>query len=68
MRGGDAAARYPMQANTVAVDRSRSPSGLTFALRFNATVKDADGDYTLRTVATIVKDDQDRHHEKCPMQ
>ena len=24
-------------------------------------VKDADGEYTLRTVATIIKDDQDRY-------
>jgi branched-chain amino acid transport system substrate-binding protein len=30
-------------------------------------VKDADGKLTLKTVATIVKDDQDRHHKKCKM-
>jgi branched-chain amino acid transport system substrate-binding protein len=30
-------------------------------------VKDADGSLSLKTVATIVKDDQDRFHEKCPM-
>jgi branched-chain amino acid transport system substrate-binding protein len=30
-------------------------------------VKDADGKLTLKTVATIVKDDQDRHHTKCKM-
>jgi branched-chain amino acid transport system substrate-binding protein len=30
-------------------------------------VKDADGALSLKTVATIVKDDQDRFHEKCPM-
>jgi branched-chain amino acid transport system substrate-binding protein len=24
-------------------------------------------DYVLKTVATIVKDDQDRFHDKCPM-
>ena len=30
-------------------------------------VKDADGQLSLKTVATIVKDDQDRFHEKCPM-
>ncbi len=30
-------------------------------------VKDASGEYTLRTVGTIVKDDQDRYHDKCPM-
>ncbi|HET9716961.1 MAG TPA: ABC transporter substrate-binding protein [Pseudolabrys sp.] len=30
-------------------------------------VKDAKGDYVLKTVATIVKDDQDRFHDKCPM-
>src|SRR6185437_12011116 len=30
-------------------------------------VKDAKGDYVLRTVATIVKNDQDRFHDKCPM-
>jgi branched-chain amino acid transport system substrate-binding protein len=30
-------------------------------------VKDADGMLTLKTVATIVKDSQDRHHQKCPM-
>jgi branched-chain amino acid transport system substrate-binding protein len=31
------------------------------------TVKDADGNFTLRTVATILKDDQDQFHDKCPM-
>jgi len=30
-------------------------------------VKDADGNYTLKTAATILKDDQDRFHDKCPM-
>ncbi len=30
-------------------------------------VKNADGSYSLHTVATIVKDDQDRFHDKCPM-
>jgi branched-chain amino acid transport system substrate-binding protein len=30
-------------------------------------VKDADGMLSLKTVATIVKDDQDRFHDKCPM-
>ena len=30
-------------------------------------VKDADGAMTLKTVATIVKDSQDRFHDKCPM-
>src|SRR6202521_1926484 len=30
-------------------------------------VKDADGTLALKTVATIVKDDQDRFHDKCPM-
>jgi branched-chain amino acid transport system substrate-binding protein len=30
-------------------------------------VKDGDGVLTLKTVATIVKDDQDRFHDKCPM-
>jgi branched-chain amino acid transport system substrate-binding protein len=30
-------------------------------------VKDADGALSLKTVATIVKDDQDRFHDKCPM-
>lgn len=30
-------------------------------------VKDAAGEYTLRTVATVLKDDQDRFHDKCPM-
>jgi branched-chain amino acid transport system substrate-binding protein len=30
-------------------------------------VKDADGQLVLKTVATIVKDDQDRFHDKCPM-
>ena len=29
--------------------------------------KDAEGNLTLKTVATIVKDSQDRFHEKCPM-
>ena len=31
------------------------------------TVKNADGTYGLRTVATIVKGSQDRFHDKCPM-
>jgi len=31
------------------------------------TVKNADGTYRLRTVATIVKGSQDRFHDKCPM-
>jgi len=30
-------------------------------------VKDAEGNLTLKTVATIVKDSQDQFHEKCPM-
>jgi branched-chain amino acid transport system substrate-binding protein len=30
-------------------------------------VKDADGQLSLKTVAPIVKDDQDRFHDKCPM-
>jgi branched-chain amino acid transport system substrate-binding protein len=30
-------------------------------------VKDADGNLTLKTVATIVKDSQDNFHAKCPM-
>ena len=30
-------------------------------------VKDAKGDFVLKTVATIVKDDQDTFHDKCPM-
>jgi branched-chain amino acid transport system substrate-binding protein len=30
-------------------------------------VRDADGQLSLKTVATIVKDDQDRFHDKCPM-
>jgi len=30
-------------------------------------VKGADGELTLKTVATIVKDSQDKHHDKCPM-
>jgi branched-chain amino acid transport system substrate-binding protein len=30
-------------------------------------VKGADGVLSLKTVATIVKDDQDRFHDKCPM-
>ena len=30
-------------------------------------VKDAEGDYVLKTVATIVKDNQDSFHDKCPM-
>ena len=31
------------------------------------TVKDSDGNYTLKTVATILKDNQDKFHDKCPM-
>src|ERR1700730_163467 len=30
-------------------------------------VKNADGSYALHTVATIVKDNQDRFHDQCPM-
>jgi branched-chain amino acid transport system substrate-binding protein len=30
-------------------------------------VKGADGTLGLKTVATIVKDSQDRYHSKCPM-
>ena len=30
-------------------------------------VKDANGNLVLKTVATIVKDSQDKHHQKCPM-
>src|SRR5215217_4080896 len=30
-------------------------------------VKDAEGNFVLKTVATIVKDDQDRFADKCPM-
>ena len=30
-------------------------------------VKNADGSYALKTVALIVKDDQDKFHDKCPM-
>jgi len=30
-------------------------------------VKNAQGELVLKTVATIVKDSQDKHHEKCPM-
>ena len=30
-------------------------------------VKDAKGDFVLKTIATIVKDSQDIHHDKCPM-
>ena len=30
-------------------------------------VKDPDGELSLRTVATIVENDQDRFHDKCPM-
>jgi branched-chain amino acid transport system substrate-binding protein len=30
-------------------------------------VKDADGNYAMKTVATIVQNAQDRYHDKCPM-
>ena len=30
-------------------------------------VKDEKGELSLKTVATIVKDSQDRFHDKCPM-
>jgi branched-chain amino acid transport system substrate-binding protein len=30
-------------------------------------VKEADGSLSLKTAATVVKDDQDRFHDKCPM-
>ena len=31
------------------------------------TVKKPDGSYEIKTVATILKDHQDRYHDKCPM-
>jgi branched-chain amino acid transport system substrate-binding protein len=31
------------------------------------TAKNADGTYGLKTVGTVVKDGQDRYHDKCPM-
>jgi branched-chain amino acid transport system substrate-binding protein len=31
-------------------------------------VRDADGTYTLKTVATALRDHQDRYHTQCPMQ
>jgi branched-chain amino acid transport system substrate-binding protein len=30
-------------------------------------VKDTDGNYALKTVATVLKDHQDRYHDRCPM-
>jgi branched-chain amino acid transport system substrate-binding protein len=30
-------------------------------------VRDADGTLSLKTVVAVVKDDQDRFHDKCPM-
>jgi branched-chain amino acid transport system substrate-binding protein len=30
-------------------------------------VKDAEGNFTLKTVTTIVKDSQDQFHDQCPM-
>ena len=30
-------------------------------------VKGADGNFALKTVATIVENDQDKFHDKCPM-
>ena len=30
-------------------------------------VKNGDGSYVLKTVATIVENDQDKFHDKCPM-
>ena len=30
-------------------------------------MKNEQGEYTLKTVATILKDNQDRYHDKCPM-
>lgn len=30
-------------------------------------LKNADGSYSMKTIALIVKDDQDRFHDKCPM-
>jgi hypothetical protein len=32
-----------------------------------APVKDADGGYSIKTVATIFENHQDRHHDRCPM-
>jgi branched-chain amino acid transport system substrate-binding protein len=31
------------------------------------TVKEPDGSYEIKTVAAILKDHQDRYHDKCPM-
>jgi branched-chain amino acid transport system substrate-binding protein len=31
------------------------------------TVKKPNGSYEIQTVATILKDHQDRYHDKCPM-
>ena len=30
-------------------------------------VKDADGNYTLKTTATVLRDHQDRYHDRCAM-
>jgi branched-chain amino acid transport system substrate-binding protein len=30
-------------------------------------VKDPEGNFVLKTTATIVESDQDRFHDKCPM-
>jgi branched-chain amino acid transport system substrate-binding protein len=30
-------------------------------------VKDSDGEFSLKTVTTVVENDQDRYHDKCPM-
>jgi branched-chain amino acid transport system substrate-binding protein len=30
-------------------------------------VKTQDGSFEIKTVATILKDHQDRYHDKCPM-
>jgi len=30
-------------------------------------VKDQEGNFVLKTVTTIVENDQDRFHDKCPM-
>jgi branched-chain amino acid transport system substrate-binding protein len=30
-------------------------------------VKNPDGSFAIKTVATILKDHQDRYHDKCPM-
>ena len=45
----------------------RRHNGPCYVSGLQDVVNDANGEIVLKTVATIVKDSQDKHHQKCPM-